>query len=99
MRAIDENNEIEKLILHLAERAHVILNFIYDPFEVLPPPPDQYMLTNGQEKILFNMQDAKNRAAYQLQFQTKLNQLMNFARKHQIALNLHCTDPELEVEQ
>ena len=91
------DTEIEKLIVYLAQRAHVVLNFIYDPFEAFPPPPHQYHLTNGQQKILFNMQDAVNREAYQLQFQTKLNQLMDFTRKHQIALSVHCTDPEREV--
>lgn len=92
------NAETEKLILYLAQRAHVILHFIYDPFEALPPPPHQYILTNGQQKILFNMHDVKNREAYRLQFQMKLNQLMDFARKHQIALNLHCTDTEREIK-
>jgi uncharacterized protein (DUF58 family) len=91
------NAETEKLILYLAQRAHIILNFIYDPFEALPPPPHQYLLTNGQHKMLFNMHDAKNRDAYRLQFQKKLNQLMDFARKHQLSLNLYCTDPEREV--
>lgn len=93
------DTEIKKLLSHLAQRAQIILNFVYDPFEALPPPPYQYMLTNGQQKMLFNMRDAQNREAYRLQFQTKLNQLIDFARIHQITLNIDCTDPKREVEQ
>lgn len=91
--------EIEKLILHLAQRAHVILNFVYDPLEAYPPPPYQYMLTNGKQKMLFNMHVSQNRQAYQQQFQIKLNKLKDFAHKYQIALALYCTDPKRGLEQ
>jgi uncharacterized protein (DUF58 family) len=90
------DSDTEKLILYLAQRSQVILNFVYDPFEAVPPPPYQYMLTNGQQKMLFDMLDAKNRESYQQLFQMKIQQLKEFARKHQIALHLYCTDPARE---
>jgi uncharacterized protein (DUF58 family) len=91
--------DIEKLILHLAQRTHVILNFVYDPFEAAPPPPYQYLLTDGHEKMLFNMRDTKNREDYSFLFQMKVKQLKDFARKHQITLRLHCTDAKREVAE
>lgn len=90
--------EVQNLILHLAERMQIILNFTYDPFEAVPPPPHRYMLTNGLQKMLFNMKDSHNREAYRQQFQSKVNQLMDFSRKYQLTFNLYCTDPEREVE-
>ncbi len=87
------NAETERLLGALAERTQIILNFVYDPFESTPPPPYQYHLTNGQQKIVFNMQDAKNRENYRQLFQDKTQHLKHFARKHQMALNLYCTDP------
>ena len=92
------DSEIEKLILHLSQRAHVILNFVYDPFEAAPPPPYQYLLTNGQQNVLFDMQDTRNRAQYQQQFQTKVEHLRNFSRKYGMTLQLFCTDAKREIE-
>ncbi|MHB1948289.1 MAG: DUF58 domain-containing protein [Gammaproteobacteria bacterium] len=91
------DTDIEKLILHLAQRTQVILNFIYDPFEAIPPPPYQYLLTNGQQNLLFNMQDRKNREDYRQLFQMKVKQLQDFTRKHQMILRMYCTDPEREI--
>lgn len=91
------NTDIEKLILYLAQRTQVVLNFCYDPFEATPPPPHHYLLTNGQQNLLFNMQDSKNREDYRQLFQVKVSQLQNFTRKHQLILRMHCTDPEREI--
>ena len=88
--------ETEKLLLYLAQRAQIILNFVYDPFEATPPPPDQYMVTDGQQKMIFNMLDAQNRENYRKLFQLKVLQLKEFARKHQIVLQINCTDPARE---
>jgi uncharacterized protein (DUF58 family) len=88
--------ETEKLIVYLVQRAQVVLNFVYDPFEAAPPPPYQYMLTNGQQKLLFNMQDAPNRENYRQLFQMKVEQLKDFAQKYQIALRMYCTDSTRE---
>lgn len=92
------DTDSQNLILHLAQRTQVVLYFLYDPFEADPPPPYQYLLTNGQQKMLFNMRDAKNREDYRQLFQMKVRQLKNFAGKHQITLRMCCTDPEHEVE-
>lgn len=89
--------DIEKLILYLAQRAQVVLNFCYDPFEATPPPPHQYLVTNGQQKLVFNMQNRKNREEYRQFFQTKIQLLRDFARKHQIPLQMYCTDPQCEI--
>ncbi len=92
------DTDTEKLLLHLARRTHLVMNFVFDPFEALPPPPHLYMLTNGKQKIAFNMRDTDNREAYQQQFQTKLDYLIDFTRKHQIVFNVYCTDTERGVE-
>lgn len=90
------DTETENLILYLAERAQIILNFVYDPFEATPPPPNQYIVTNGREKLSLNMLDARNREQYHQLFQVKVKQLQQFATKHQLTLNLYCTDHERE---
>jgi uncharacterized protein (DUF58 family) len=86
----DEENQ--KLIAHLAERAQVVMTFVYDPFEAEAPPPHQYVLTNGQQRALFNMENGQSRAHYQQQFQLKQKNLTDFARKHNIPLQLLRTD-------
>lgn len=88
----DLNAENKKLILHLSERAQVILNFIFDPFEAEPPPPHQYLISDGQARALFNMDNIKVRQQYQEQFQQKLADLTTFARKNNIVLQQMCTD-------
>lgn len=84
--------EIQTLILHMTQRARVVLIFIYDPFEAEPPPPYQYVLTNGKQKVLFNMNNAQIRSLYQQQFQIKQNDLTNFSRKYNIPLKILRTD-------
>jgi uncharacterized protein (DUF58 family) len=86
----DEENQ--KLIAHLAERAQVVMTFVYDPFEAEAPPPHQYVLTNGQQRALFNMENGQSRAHYQQQFQLKQKNLTDFARKHNIPLQILRTD-------
>lgn len=93
----DFSHDIEKSITHLAQHRHVILNFVYDPFEASAPPPNQYTVSDGQRSSLFNMQDEKNREAWHSQFQQKLNQLRYFSRKYRITFNLYCTDATREV--
>jgi uncharacterized protein (DUF58 family) len=88
--------EMQKVILHISQRAQVVLVFIYDPFEAMPPPPHQYILTNGHQKVLFNMENGENRLHYQEQFQNKQNNLIKFSRKHNIALRILRTDQKLE---
>lgn len=88
----DTNNQ--KLILHIAQRAQVVLVFVYDPFEAEPPPPHQYLLTDGLKRALFNMDNARIRQEYQQQFQAKLNDLIDFTRKNNIALQILRTDQE-----
>jgi hypothetical protein len=83
--------ETEKLILYLAQSAQVVLNFVYDPFEAVPPPPHQYIVTNGKKQMLFNMRDAQNREHYRQLFQIKVQQLKGFASKHSLGLRIHCT--------
>lgn len=90
------DNEIQKVILHLAQRAQVVLFFIYDPFEASPPPPYQYVLTNGQQNVIFNMDNAQSRLDYQQQFQKKQNQLIDFSRKYNIAFRILRTDQKQE---
>lgn len=89
--------ETETLILYLAERSQVILHFVYDPFEATPPPPNQYMVTNGKDKLQLNMLDAHNREQYHQLFQLKVKQLQQFSVKHQLTLNLYCTDEAREL--
>jgi len=84
--------EIQKLILHLAQRTQVALCFIYDPFEAEPPPSYQYILTDGEKRLLFNMDNAQNRLHYQQQFQLKQDNLTDFSRKNNIALQILCTN-------
>lgn len=90
------DSEIQKLIIPIAKRAQLNLIFIYDPFEAEAPPPYQYMLTNGRHKAVFNMVNTKSRLQYQQQFQTKQNALMDFTRKHNITLQIICTDQQLD---
>lgn len=85
------NAETEKLILSLTQRAQVVLNFIYDPFEANPPPPHQYFVTNGQEKMLLNMLDTNNRENYRQFFLNKIKQIRNFAYNYKIHFHMHCT--------
>jgi len=84
--------EVQKLISHIAQRAQVVLVFVYDPFEAEPPPPHQYVLTNGQQQVLFNMENGQSRAQYQQQFQLKQSNLIDFSRKHNIPLQILRTD-------
>ena len=86
------NHDIQKIIIHLSQRAQINLISVYDPFEAEPPPPNQYMLTNGLQKILFNMTNTQNRLDYQKQFQEKQNDLIQFSRKHNIPLQILCTE-------
>jgi uncharacterized protein (DUF58 family) len=90
----DFDDECQKLILHIAQRAQVALIFVYDPFEAEPPPPYQYLLTNGREKVAFNMDNAQSRFHYQQQFQMKQDDLLAFTRKYNIALQVVRTDQE-----
>ena len=83
---------IQQLLIHLAERTQMVLHFIYDPFEATPPPPHAYFVTDGQQKKAFNMQDAKNRAAYKMHFEKRLQTLQHFSNRYNITLQPHCTD-------
>ncbi len=85
------NDINKKVISQLAERAQVKMIFVYDPFEAEPPPAYQYMVTDGEKTALFNMDMAKNRKAYQQQFQNKLNNLIDFSHKYSIHLETLCT--------
>ena len=93
--ALDTNTE--QSLIALASRAQINLNLIYDPFEAQPPPPHAYMLTNGTEKLLFNMRDAKNRSDYQQLFATKIARLTQLSRTHHFNLTLYGTDNTEEV--
>lgn len=86
------NHDIQKMIVYFSQRAQINLIFVYDPFEAEAPPANQYMLIHGQQKILFNMTNAQNRLDYQKQFQDKQNELIQFARKHNISLQILCTE-------
>lgn len=88
------DQDMQKIIAHIAQRAQVALVFTYDPFEAEPPPPHQYMLTNDQQKILFDMSNAQNRLHYQQQFQRKQNELIHFSHQHNIALKILRTDQD-----
>ncbi|MES2216964.1 MAG: DUF58 domain-containing protein [Pseudomonadota bacterium] len=88
--------ETEKLILHIAQRAQVVLMFIYDPFEAEPPPPYHYVLTNGQQRASFDMENAQNRLEYQQQFAVKQKNIIDFSRKYNIALQILRTDQKQE---
>jgi uncharacterized protein (DUF58 family) len=90
------DGEIQKLIVHIAQRAQVILTFVYDPFEAEPPPPYQYVLTDGQQKVLFNMDNLQSRLEYQQQFEMKKNNLIAFSRQHNIGLHILRTDQQQE---
>lgn len=84
--------EMEKIIILLATRTHLILHFIYDPLEASPPPPNQYFITNGKQKVSFDMQSEKNRRAYQELFQEKVERLTLLAHQYRVTLQMHCTD-------
>jgi uncharacterized protein (DUF58 family) len=86
--------DIQKIIAHLGQRAQVVLTFVYDPFEAAPPPADNYVLTDGLQKILFNMNNKQNRQDYQQQFETKKNDIITFTRKHNIGLQILRTDQQ-----
>lgn len=88
---------MEKSLIALANRAQINLNLIYDPFEATPPPPHAYFLTNGKEKMLFNMNDAENRREYQQLFQAKIARLTKLSYTHHFSLTLYCTDNTEEV--
>lgn len=90
------DNEVQKLIAHIAQRTQVILNFVYDPFEAEPPRPYRYLVTDGIKKALFNMESSGCRQSYQRQFQHKLDTLQGFARKHNISLQTLRTNEELK---
>lgn len=81
----------------LFARNPTTLCFIYDPIEATPPPPHQYQVTNGQQKMVFNMQDAENRKHYQQQFQQKWQELRDFSQKYGITFNHYCTDQTNKV--
>lgn len=87
----------KKLILHFAQQAQVNLIFVYDPFEAMPPPAYQYILTDGQQRALFNTDTRQIRDYYQQQFKDKLNDLIDFSRTHNIRLHVLRTDEEQEV--
>jgi uncharacterized protein (DUF58 family) len=86
------NAENQKLMMNISRRAQVVMTFIYDPLEAEPPPPHDYMITNGDHSILFNMNDEKNRQLYKQQFQAKKDQLIEFAHKYNIRLQMVRTD-------
>jgi uncharacterized protein (DUF58 family) len=88
----------QKLILHFAKHVQVKLLFVYDPFEATSPKANQYILTDGQNTALLNMDTIKNRIHYQEQFQYKLNDLVNFSRKYNISLKILCTDKTKELD-
>jgi uncharacterized protein (DUF58 family) len=85
------DTEVEKLISYFKERAQIIINFVYDPFEETPPPPYHYMVTNGQQKLHFNMRDALGRENYRQLFQVKFEKIKRFASKHNIILRMCST--------
>lgn len=92
----DFGEATQKILLHIAQRAQLVLIFIYDPLEAQAPAPNAYLLTDGQHKIAFNMDNEANRLAYQQQFQQKLQLLTDFCRKHQIKLQILRTDDAQE---
>jgi uncharacterized protein (DUF58 family) len=90
------SDESQKIIAHLAQRAQVILSFVYDPFEAEPPPPNDYVITDGQQRVLFNMTNKQNRHEYREQFAAKKKLIEAFSRKHNIGLKLLCTDQQVK---
>lgn len=89
--------DIQKLIFHLSQRMHIILNFVYDIIEAEPPPPHSYILTDGQQNVLFNMNHAQDRKDYQKQFQVKIQQLTEFSHHHPITLRILTTDSKSKI--
>lgn len=85
----DESNQ--KIILHLAQKAHVHCIFVYDPFEAEPPPPYQYLLTDGQKTATFDMNSPQHRIHYQQQFKIKLQRLVSFMHQHAMPFETLCT--------
>lgn len=90
------DDENRKLIAHIAQRAQVVLIFIYDLFEAEAPPPHQYRVTNGKQNILFNMDNAQSRQQYHEQFQNTKNNLIEFTQKHNITCRMLRTDQSQE---
>ena len=90
------NDENQKLIAHIAKRAQVALIFIYDPFEAKAPPPYPYKVTNGEQTISFNTNNAEYCLHYQQQFHHAKNKVIHFAQQHPISLQILCTDPSQE---
>lgn len=86
------DTQTQKILIQLAQRAQVILFFVYDPFEAESPEAFRYVVTNGEEKVLFNMENSHNRLSYQQQFKTKLEHLIQFSRTHNITLHFLRTD-------
>jgi uncharacterized protein (DUF58 family) len=89
--------EMQKIIAHVSQRTQVILTFVYDPFEAEPPLPDNYLVTDGQQAVVFNMLNKQARREYQQQFAVKKNAIITFARQHNIGLKILATDQQQEI--
>jgi uncharacterized protein (DUF58 family) len=86
------NAEMQGIIAYLARRTQVKLFFVYDPFEAHAPPAYAYQVTNDLKKLIFNMENYKNREHYEQQFHAKQTALIKFAELHNISLELCRTD-------
>lgn len=75
-----------KHIEDLHRHSEILLNFVYDPFEMKLPPSSSIPVTDGLKRLRLNGRDPQTARDYQQQFQLRLERIRSFSNRHNIPL-------------
>ena len=78
------NKETEQHLGQITKQCDVVVGFVYDPLEMVPPPPGQYGFSDGTHYKLLDTRSKKIGQAYQQQFQQRYAQLTQVLMKYGI---------------
>jgi uncharacterized protein (DUF58 family) len=78
--------QTRQYVTRLTEHNDVLSVFVYDPLEQAIPEAGRLVFSDGSSQLEFDSADRKLRAAYQRDFQQRLDQMEATSRRHAIPL-------------
>jgi len=91
------NQGMEQHLNRISQHNEVIACAIYDPLEIQAPPPNNYTITNGEQRMTFNSASERFCQEYAAQFTQQQNGLKTTLQKHNIStIDIVSNTPLLE---
>ena len=77
--------ETEPVVSQLSQHSEIMMGFISDPFEQFPPPPNQYVVADGEKKLMIDTAQASVCAAYSASFQQRYQHVLQMVKKYRLS--------------